>query len=262
MNLLWLFIALIGLGVLCWAVTQYALNRRRRQGAAPLIGLGAALLGMGFALGAAFGPEGLQVPGGSMSHMGAMSGESHSSGTMEAGTLAFTYPVENEQLDLQDYLLEGNGKPGEELEIFEGSANLGKVTVGADGKWSFPITGRLVSEGDHEYEARPLGAMAGEGIKIKVNVAKGRDTASNAKCPCRLRITTLEKQNIKGATITLFKNGERVEAGADPKVFGNLAEGEYTYTVNAPGYAPFTSTKAALAPKNKNISVYLTPVKR
>ena len=259
MNLLWLFIALLGLGVLCWSVTQYALNRRRRKGAAPLIGLGAALLGMGFALGAAFGPQGLQVPGGSMTHMGAMSGESHSSGTMEAGKLAFTYPVENEQLDLQDYLLTGNGKPGEELEVFEGAANLGRVTVGPDGTWSFPITGRLVSEGDHEYEARALGAAAGTGVMLKVNVAKGRDTASNAKCPCRIRISTLEKQNIKGATITLLKGGQRVESGVDPKVFGNLSEGEYTYTVEAPGFEPFTATRAVNAPKNKNISVYLKP---
>ena len=85
--------------------------------------------------------------------------------------------------------------------------------------------------------------------------------ASNAKCPCRLRITSLEKQNIQDAAITLFKDGQVVEVGSDPQVFGNLTEGEYTYTVTAPGFETYSSGKAS-APKNKNISVYLKPVKK
>ena len=251
MNLLWLFIALIGLGVLCWTVVQYALNRKRRKGAAPLMGAGALIFGLGMALSAAL-PSGLEIPGGSMTHMGAMKSE--------VGGLGFTSPFELEKLDLQDYLLTGTGKPGETLELFEGENKLGEFTVGKDGIWSWPIGGALVTEGNHTYELRAVGGT-GSGKLLTVNVAKDRPTASNAKCPCRLRITSLEKQNIQDAAITLFKDGQVVEIGSDPQVFGNLQEGEYTYSVTAPGFETFSSGKAS-APKNKNISVYLKPVRR
>jgi hypothetical protein len=256
MNLLWLFIALIGLGVLCWAAVQYALNRKRRKGAAPLMGAGALIFGLGMALSAAL-PNGLEIPGGSMTHMGAMTGEAHAG---EMGKLGFTSPFELEKLDLQDFLLTGNGKADEELELYEGENKLGQFTVGKDGTWSWPIGGALVTEGDHTYELRAVGGTMGSGQKLTVNIAKDRPTASNAKCPCRLRITSLEKQNIQDAAITLLKDGRIVEVGADPQVFGNLSEGEYTYTVTAPGYETFSSGKAS-APKNKNISVYLKPAK-
>jgi hypothetical protein len=258
MNLLWLIIALIGLGVLVWAITQYVNTRERRKGAASLLGFGALLAILGMALSAAL-PNGLEIPGGSMTHMGAMKDEAHS-GEM-VGDLGFTSPFELEQLDLQDYLLTGVGKPGETLELFEGENKLGEFTVGQDGNWSWPIGGALVTEGNHTYELRAMGGAAGSGKLLNVNVAKDRPTASNAKCPCRLRITSLERQNIQNAAITLFKDGKIVEAGADPQVFGNLEEGQYTYTVTAPGFETYSSGKAN-APKNKNISVYLKPVKQ
>jgi hypothetical protein len=252
MNLLWLIIALIGLAVLVWAIMQYVQTRERRKGAASLLGFGALLTILGVALSAAL-PNGLEIPGGSMTHMGAMKAEVSGRG--------FTSPFELEKLDLQDYLLTGVGKPGETLELFEGENKLGEFEVGKDGTWSWPIGGALVTEGDHTYELRAVGGAAGSGKLLTVNVAKDRPIASNAKCPCRLRITSLEKQNIQGAAITLFKDGKVVEAGADPQVFGNLAEGEYTYTVTAPGFETFSSGKAR-APKNKNISVYLKPAKK
>ena len=258
MNLLWLIIALIGLAVLVWAIMQYVQTRTRRKGAAPLLGFGALLAILGVALSAAL-PNGLEIPGGSMTHMGAMKGEAHSSEM--SGGLGFTSPFELEKLDLQDYLLTGVGKPGETLELYEGVNKLGEFTVGKDGTWSWPIAGALVTEGDHTYELRALGNAAGSGKLLTVNVAKDRPTASNAKCPCRLRITSLEKQNIKDAAITLFKDGKVIEVGADPQVFGNLAEGEYTYSVTAPGFETFSSGKAR-APKNKNISVYLKPTRK
>lgn len=258
MNLLWLIIALIGLAVLVWGIMQYVQTRTRRKGAASLLGFGALLAILGVALSAAL-PNGLEIPGGSMTHMGAMKAEAHSSEM--GGGMGFTSPFELEKLDLQDYLLTGAGKPGETLELFEGENKLGEFTVGKVGIWSWPIGGALVTEGDHTYELRALGGAAGSGKLLTVNVAKDRPTASNAKCPCRLRITSLEKQNIQDASITLFKDGKVIELGADPQVFGNLEEGEYTYSVTAPGFETFSSGKAS-APKNKNISVYLKPVKK
>jgi hypothetical protein len=252
-NLLWLFIALIGLGVLCWAAVQYALNRKRRKGAAPLMGAGALIFGLGMALSAAL--PNIEVPGGSMSHMGAMTGEAM------VGGLGFSSPSELEKLDLQDFLVTGKGKPGETLELYEGENKLGEFEVGKDGTWSWPIGGKLVTEGDHTYELRAMGGAMGSGQKLTVNIAKGRADASNAKCPCRLRIVTLEKQNIQDAAITLLKDGKVVEVGSDPQVFGNLEEGEYTYSVTAPGFDTFAGGKA-LTPKNKNISVYLKPAKK
>jgi hypothetical protein len=257
MNLLWLFIALIGLGVLCWAAVQYALNRKRRKGAAPLMGAGALIFGLGMALSAAL-PSGLEIPGGSMTHMGAMTGEA----AAMPGGLAIGSPTELEQLDLQDFLLTGTGKAEENLELYEGENKLGEFAVGADGSWSWPVGGALVTEGDHTYELRAAGAAAGSGLLRTVNIAKGRSTASNAQCPCRLRITTLDKQNIQGATIVLSKGGAQLETGSDPKVFGNLETGEdYTYTVSAPGFQTFSSGTARV-PRNKNISVYLKPAKK
>jgi hypothetical protein len=252
MNLPWLIIALIGLGLLVWAIMQSMQTGERRKGLAPLIGAGAMIFGLGVALSAAL-PNGLEIPGGSMTHMGAMKAEAMVEG------IGFTSPFELEKLDLQDFLITGKGKAGEELELYEGGNKLGQFTVGKDGTWSWPIGGALVTEGDHTYELRAVGAEMGS--KLTVNIAKGRPTASNAQCPCRLRITSLEKQNVKDAAITLFKDGKVVEVGADPQVFGNLAEGEYTYSVTAPGFETFSSGKAR-APKNKNISVYLKPAKK
>ena len=254
MNLLWLLIALIGFGLLGWAITQYVQTRERRKGSAALMGFGALLAILGVALSAAL-PNGLEVPGGSMTHMGAMKGDAMVEG------VGFTSPFELEKLDLQDYLLTGTGTAGEELELFEGENKLGQFTVGKDGTWSWPIGGALVTEGDHTYELRAVGGAAGSGKLLRVNVAKDRPTASNAKCPCRLRITSLEKQNIQDAAITLFKDGQVVEVGSDPQVFGNLQEGEYTYTVTAAGFETYSSGKAS-APKNKNISVYLKPIRQ
>jgi hypothetical protein len=249
MNLLWLIIALMGLALLAWAIVQYVQTRERRKGLAPLMGLGALLAISGVALSAAL-PNGLEIPGGSMTHMGAMKAE--------VGGMGFT---SLEKLDLQDYLVTGTGTPGATLGLFEGENKLGQFTVGRDGTWSWPIGGALVTEGDHTYELRTVAGAAGSGKLLTFNVAKDRPTASNAKCPCRLRIASLEKQNIQDAAITLFKDGKILEVGADPQVFGNLEEGDYTYTVTAPGFEPYSSGKAS-APKNKNISVYLKPVKK
>jgi Inorganic H+ pyrophosphatase len=186
---------------------------------------------------------------------GAMVAGQTMASTMTAGGLAFSYPVEAEQLDAQDFLIQGMGEPGKALELLEGENKLSDLNVGADGKWASLIS--KPSEGDHSYEIREAGAAAGSGKMLKVNVGAGRTTASNAQCPCSVRILTLEKQNIPDGKVTLFKDGTQVADGASPQVFSGLEAGEYTYSVEASGYQAFTTGKASV-PLNKNISVYMS----
>ena len=171
-----------------------------------------------------------------------------------AGGLAITYPTANEALDSQDFLIEGMGEPGKALELFEADKSLSAFNVGTDGKWAVPIPGPSI--GDHRYEIRQAGAAAGSGKSLSVNVAAGRPDASNAKCPCSLRITTDDKQSVGDAKVTLFKDGAKVADGVSPQVFSGLDGGDYTYSVEANGYKAY-STGVASLPKNKNFSVYL-----
>jgi K(+)-stimulated pyrophosphate-energized sodium pump len=191
---------------------------------------------------------------GAMPLAGAMAAGQTISSTMTAGGLAFSYPSEAEQLDAQDFLIQGMGEPGKSLELLEGESKLSDLNVGADGKWASLIS--KPSEGDHSYEIREAGAAAGTGKMLKVNVGAGRTTASNAQCPCSVRILTLEKQNIPDGKVTLFKDGTKVAEGASPQVFSGLEAGDYTYSVEAAGYKAFTTGKASV-PLNKNISVYM-----
>jgi K(+)-stimulated pyrophosphate-energized sodium pump len=191
---------------------------------------------------------------GAMPLAGAMAAGQTISSTMTAGGLGFSYPSEAEQLDAQDFLIQGMGEPGKSLELHEAGTMLSGFNVGADGKWASLIS--KPSEGDHSYEIREAGAAAGTGKMLKVNVAAGRTTASNAQCPCSVRILTLEKQNIPDGKVTLFKDGTKVAEGASPQVFSGLEAGDYTYSVEAAGYKAFTTGKASV-PLNKNISVYM-----
>jgi hypothetical protein len=191
---------------------------------------------------------------GAMPLAGAMAAGQTISSTMTAGGLGFSYPAEAEQLDAQDFLIQGMGEPGKSLELLEGENKLSDLNVGADGKWASLIS--KPSEGDHSYEIREAGAAAGTGKMLKVNVGAGRTTASNAQCPCSVRILTLEKQNIPDGKVTLFKDGTKVAEGASPQVFSGLEAGDYTYSVEAAGYKAFTTGKASV-PLNKNISVYM-----
>jgi hypothetical protein len=181
-----------------------------------------------------------------------------------SGFASFISPKDNEVLDAQSYILDGTGTPGESLEVWQSSPGnpveqYDTVFVAENGQWSYVVDGTKAGTkpGTYTYELRQKGSS--EAItKRTVIVKAGQTQASNAKCPCKLRIFTLRKQNIKGSTITLFKDGKQVEAGTVDKLFGNLAEGEYTYTVSAPGYADFTGGKARV-PRNKNFEVYLKP---
>jgi hypothetical protein len=257
MNLLLGLLAVVGVGLVALYNTQYlnAKNlteeerRKRRRGVPPLIGFGALLAFLGVSLGAGLGANGVsdvQTNGFGLKFAPIEK-------TISAGALSFTYPTDGEQLDAQDFLLEGRGTPGQELEIFQGGQSLGRVTVGADGEWSWPIS--RPKPGDYEFEVRPVGAT--EGIKLAVNVGANRADASNAKCPCSLRVSA----NRSGATIQLYRDGQLVESGTGPVVvFRNLSKASYGIQVAAQNYKAYQSPSAKFStPKNKNISVYLDP---
>lgn len=260
MNLLLGLLAVVGAGLVVAYNTQYlnAKNlteeerRRRRRGVPPLIGLGALLAFLGVALGAGLGlngPGDVQARG-----FGLNFAPAEVAATAEAGqTLSFTYPTDGEQLDAQDFLLEGRGTPGQELEIFQDGQSIGKVTVGEDGSWSWPIGNP--KPGDYAFEVRPVGSS--EGIKLAVNVGTNRADASNAKCPCVLRVST----NRPFATIQLFRDGQPVASGTGPvMVFRNLQKASYGLQVIAQKYKTYQSAPTQFnTPKNKNISVYLDP---
>ncbi len=175
----------------------------------------------------------------------------------------FDYPGENEKLNAQDYNLSGVGTPGQTLEVWQttpsGTVKLDTVRVGTDGRWNayVPNGNPGTKPGTYTYELRRAGTTDAIASRTVV-VEAGLTDASNARCPCRLRIFTNRKQNVVGSTIILFKDGQRVGSGTLDKLFTDLSAGEYTYTVTAPNYADFTGGKASL-PRNKNFEVYLTP---
>ncbi len=178
-------------------------------------------------------------------------------GAQVAGStaFAFTYPAASEQLDAQDFLLEGTAPAGQALEVYQNDAKLIDLTAGLDGKWSYYIS--APKPGDYSYEVRAPSSTTGSGAKVAVNIAQGRPTASNAQCPCGLRIVT---DNAPSATVTLLKDGQEVSSNTGSTiVFRNLETGKYSLRVVADGFKTFETAADKLleTPKNKNISVYM-----
>jgi hypothetical protein len=187
--------------------------------------------------------------------------------TEGAGFANFLTPNDNEVLDAQSYVLEGTGTPGDTLEVWQSSPNnpagqYDTVTVAQNGQWSYVVTGAKAgtAPGTYTYELRKPGSSDAL-VKRTVVVKAGQTQASNAKCPCKLHIFTNRKQNIAESTITLLKDGKAVDTGSVDKLFADLTEGDYTYTVSAPGFEDFTLGKAQL-PRNKNFEVYLKPKRK
>jgi hypothetical protein len=187
--------------------------------------------------------------------------------TEGAGFANFLTPNDNEVLDAQSYVLEGTGTPGDTLEVWQSTpenpaGQYDTVTVAQNGQWSSVVTGAKAgtAPGTYTYELRKPGSSDAL-VKRTVVVKAGQTQASNAKCPCKLRIFTNRKQNIPASTITLLKDGQAVDTGSIDKLFADLTEGDYTYTVSAPGFEDFTLGKAQL-PRNKNFEVYLNPVRK
>ena len=232
MSLWFLLFLMLGIGVLVYGAVMFAFGKRRNAGL--IFGLGAILIGVSAPIGVLIGD-------------GAPAVATTSAAT---GGLAFSYPAEAEKLDAQDYLLTGTAAPLEPLEVLQNGVSLASIAAGADGAWSYYVQKPAV--GNYEFEVK---GQAGS-IKRQISVAQGLLSASNAQCPCQLRIVSNVAQNIPGAKAVLYKDGVEVVTGIAPVVFRDLVAGEYTYTLEAAGFVTSKPTAATL-PKNKNLSTYL-----
>jgi hypothetical protein len=229
--LIFLPLLLVGLGVLVAGAISMTMGRKRRP---LMLAIGGGLIGLAAA-------AGVLVPSGGETAQAA-----------PTGAFAFSYPAEAEALDAQDFILEGTGTAGSSLEVLKNGTLEGSTTVDASGAWSYYIPQQPV--GEYEFEVK---APDGSSIKRKISVAQGLTTASNAQCPCRVRIGAFTNGRVPvNATVILYKDGVEVKRGTTPFLFGNLETGDYTYTIEAEGFKTFTNGKAQ-TPKNKNLLAYI-----
>jgi hypothetical protein len=230
-TLMFLPLLLLGLGSIVAGAISMSMGRKRR----PIyLAIGGGLIGLAAA-------AGVLIPA---------SGETAQAAP--AGAFAFAYPQEAEALDAQDFILEGTGAAGTSLEVLKNGAPDGSTTVDSSGGWSYYIPRQAV--GEYEFEIK---APDGSSIKRKISVQQGLTTASNAQCPCRLRVSAETAGKLPvNATVILFKDGVEVKRGITPFLFGNLEAGEYTYSIEGEGFKTFTGGKAQ-TPKNKNLLPYI-----
>ena len=254
MSLWFLPILMLGLGILVYGAVMFAFGKRRNAGL--IFGLGAILIGISAPVGVLIGDGSSETaslpltpsianlpPIGNLTMVGPQV-------MAAASQVTFSYPAEAEKLDAQDFLLTGTAAPLEPLEVLQNGVSLGSIAAGADGAWSYYV--QKPSAGEYEFEVKSTTAS----IKRRISVQQGLTTASNAQCPCQLRIVSDINQNVPDAKVVLLKDGVEVATGIAPVVFRDLAVGEYTYTLEAAGFVTSKPAAAAL-PKNKSLSAYL-----
>jgi NADH-quinone oxidoreductase subunit N len=81
--------------------------------------------------------------------------------------VSITSPSDGAEVPAGEFSLQGTGKPGEALEIYDGATKLGTVTVGQNGGWSFALE-PVPSPGTHTYQARQAGQAGGPSVTVKV----------------------------------------------------------------------------------------------
>ena len=169
--------------------------------------------------------------------------------SMNPNEFKFSYPNLNEQLDAQDFLLQGTGKPGMSFDVLQNGSKVSTETVGSDGEWSYFV--EKPTDGDNKFQLQADGQNLGS--ELVVNVAAGRTDASNAKCPCRLRIVS----SVPFSKVTIMKDGTEVSSSTGKEIFfSNLEAGDYTYKVEADGFKTLSDLKAS-TPKNKNLKAFM-----
>jgi len=221
---------------------------------APGIPVAAAPLGISQALMAPAARTGLPALGmlvGAMALLGLLSVlpglglRAFSTGLAPAvAAVTITAPTAGATLVAGSYNLEGAGKPGETLELFDNGNPLGTVTVGPDGRWSFPLPASALTAGAHTYEARRLGAMSIASTSVTVSLpaepvfASPLDGATVAATGFTLQGTARP-----GQVVEIFEDGAslgRATADANGQWSLNVpppASGARVYEVRAEGAA-------------------------
>jgi len=85
--------------------------------------------------------------------------------------LAFSAPAEGSQVSASGFTLQGTGKAGEGLEVFEDGISLGRLTVPDSGQWSLNVP--PPTPGNRIYEVRRQGQASG----AKLNLVVGQPAA-------------------------------------------------------------------------------------
>jgi hypothetical protein len=106
----------------------------------------------------------------------------------------------------------GAGTPGSKVEIWAGGKNLGKATVGADGKWSFAAPS--MEAGDYDFSARAVDASgktlaASEALKFTVPVLLKAPTMSMPEVGDDWTVT-FSGAGEPGTTIEVWGNEGRI----------------------------------------------------
>ncbi|MCX7741385.1 proton-conducting transporter membrane subunit [Meiothermus sp.] len=116
-------------------------------------------------------------------------------------------------------VLEGTGRPGEDLELFDNGQPIGRVTVGPDGRWRFELPASALAVGDHVYEARGGGqpgvARARVTLVAPVGLAITAPVDGASVAPTGF---TLEGTAAPGQEVEVFEDGVslgRVKANAE-----------------------------------------------
>lgn len=147
--------------------------------------------------------------------------------------VSITTPSRGATLTAGSYTLQGAGQPGETLELFDNDNPLGVVTVGPDGRWSFPVASSALpsalNSGVHTYEVRRAGQTTGASTNV------------NVVLPAEPAITSpLEGATVAAAGFTLrglAKPGQVVEIFEDGASLGRVtadANGQWSLNVPPP----------------------------
>lgn len=156
-------------------------------------------------------------------------------GLPPVSTVTIDAPQNGATLAVGIYSLQGTGKAGESLELYDGSTKLGNVTVGADGKWTFALPA-LAAAGQHVYEARRAGQAAGAKTNVTV-------TAGAQATPGQLAFTApAEGSQVSASGFTLTgtgKVGESLEVFEDGTSLGRFnVPGNGQWSLNVPPPQP------------------------
>ena len=121
-------------------------------------------------------------------------------------------PLNGATLVAGSYSLQGTGRPGETLELFDNGNALGVVTVGPDGRWSFPVATSALSSalaaGAHTYEVRRAGERTGVRTNITVRLpAEPAFTSPQDGATVAATGFTLQGTAQPGQTVEVFEDG-------------------------------------------------------